>query len=237
MVLLPDPILSDLPPDAVLGVGMFSSTPDGVALPDGWEPLIFKKIPRHTRYTLVMEAGQKVVKANSEASSSGLIRKIRIDPRAYPLIEWRWKVLNIYQKGDVTTKAGDDYPARLYITFESDPASMDLFEKLKYETARLLYGEYPPGGAITYIWESKTPKGSVVPNPYTDRVKMIVVESGDSLLHQWIQEERNVYEDYKSAFGQEPPMISGVAIMSDSDNTGESTTAYYGDIIFKKSVK
>ena len=64
---------------------------------------------------------------------------------------------------------------------------------------------------------------------------MIVVESGDSRLNQWIQEERNVYEDYKSAFGQEPPIISGVAIMTDSDNTGESATAFYGDIIFKKN--
>ena len=101
----------------------------------------------------------------------------------------------------------------------------------------LLYGEYPPGGAITYIWESKTPKGSVVPNPYTDRVRMIVVESGASRLNQWIQEERNIYEDYKTAFKQEPPFISGVAIMTDSDNTGESATAFYGDIIFKKISK
>ena len=237
LILLPDAILSDALPDAVLVVGKFSNTPEGVAVPVGWEPLTFKKIPRHTRYTLVMESGRVVVKATSESSSSGLIRKIRIDPKEFSLIEWRWKILNIYQKGDVTTKEGDDYPARLYITFESDPADMGLFEKIKYETARLFYGEYPPSSAITYIWESKTPKGSVVSNPYTDRVRMIVVESGDSLLNQWLLEERNVYEDYKSAFGREPPMISGVAIMTDSDNTGESTTAFYGDIIFKKSVK
>lgn len=237
LVLFPDAILLNARADAVLGVGKFSSTPEGAAVPDGWEPLTFKKIPRHTRYTLVMESGRVVVKANSEASSSGLIRKIRIDPKEYPLIEWRWKILNIYRKGDVTTKAGDDYPARLYITFETNYADMGLFEKVTHEIARRLYGEYPPGSAITYIWESKTPKGSIVPNPYTDRVRMIVVESGDSLLNQWIQEERNVYEDYKSAFGREPPMISGVAIMTDSDNTGESSTAFYGDIIFKKSVK
>jgi hypothetical protein len=74
----------------------------------------------------------------------------------------------------------------------------------------------------------------MVPNPYTDRVMMFVVESGTTKLNQWVNEERNVYEDYKKAFGEEPPMISGVAIMTDTDNTGESATAYYGDIFSKK---
>jgi hypothetical protein len=60
------------------------------------------------------------------------------------------------------------------------------------------------------------------------------LESGSAKLNQWVDEERNVYEDYKKAFREEPPMISGVAIMTDTDNTSESATAYYGDIIFKK---
>jgi hypothetical protein len=74
----------------------------------------------------------------------------------------------------------------------------------------------------------------MVPNPYTDRVIMIVVESGEAKLNQWVKEERNIYEDYKKAFKEEPPAISGIAIMTDTDNTGESVTAFYGDIIFKK---
>jgi hypothetical protein len=63
---------------------------------------------------------------------------------------------------------------------------------------------------------------------------MFVVESGAGKVNQWVNEERNIFEDYKKAFGQEPPMISGIAIMTDTDNTGESATAYYGDILFKK---
>jgi hypothetical protein len=111
---------------------------------------------------------------------------------------------------------------------------LSFFEKTKYEAIRLLYGEYPPLAAIDYIWESKAPVGTMVPNPYTDRVMMLVVESGSAKLDQWVSEERNVYEDYKKAFKEEPPMISGVAIMTDTDNTGETATAYYGDILFKK---
>jgi hypothetical protein len=64
---------------------------------------------------------------------------------------------------------------------------------------------------------------------------MIVVESGAADLNRWVTEERNVYEDYKAAFGDEPSLISGVAIMTDTDNTGESATAFYGDIVFKKT--
>jgi hypothetical protein len=63
---------------------------------------------------------------------------------------------------------------------------------------------------------------------------MIVVESGGEKLSQWVSEGRNVHEDYIKAFGAEPPLVSGVAIMTDTDNTGESATAYYGDIQFTK---
>src|SRR4030042_300078 len=169
------------------------------------------------------------------ASASGLTREIKIDPKEYPVIQWRWKVSNILKNGDVNRKEGDDYPARIYITFEYDPSKLGFFEKVKYETIRLLYGQYPPLNAINYIWESKTPVGTIVPNPYTDRVKIIVLESGEAKLNQWVNEERNVYEDYKNAFGEEPPMISGVEIMTDTQNTGGSATAYYGDILFSKT--
>ena len=73
-----------------------------------------------------------------------------------------------------------------------------------------------------------------MPNPYTEQVHMIVVESGPTKLNTWMTEARNVYDDYKRAFGEEPPMISGIAIMTDTDNTGESAEAYYGDIFFAK---
>lgn len=203
-------------------------------MPADWKPLIFKKIERHTTYTLDKDGDTVIIKAVAEASASGLTREMKIDPKEYPIIQWRWKVNNVLKKGDVHRKEGDDYPARIYITFQYDPSKLGLFEKAKYEMIRLLYGQYPPLAAINYIWESNAPKGTMVPNPYTDRVMMIVVESGETRLKQWVSEERNIYDDYKQAFGHEPPMISGVAIMTDTDNTNESATAYYGDILFKK---
>jgi hypothetical protein len=218
----------------IIEVGKFSAATAEGTLPPGWKPLTFKKIERHTTYTLVKDNDTVVIKATAEASASGLTREIKINPKEYPIIQWRWKVSNILKKADVKRKDGDDYPARIYITFEYDPTKLSFFQKAKYETIKLLYGQVPPLGAINYIWESKVPVGTMAPNPYTDRVKMIVVESGETKLNQWVNEERNVFEDYKRAFGEEPPTISGIAIMTDTDNTGESATAYYGDILFKK---
>jgi hypothetical protein len=72
-------------------------------------------------------------------------------------------------------------------------------------------------------------------NAYTDRAMMFVVQAGGEKLQQWVLQERNVYEDYKKAFGEEPTMITGVAIMTDTDNTRESAVAWYGDIVFRNN--
>ena len=219
----------------VIEVGKFSAEDAGDALPAGWKPLTFRNIDKHTLYRLVKDGDTTVVRAESKASASGLIRDMTINLKEYPFMQWRWKVENILTKGDVHRKEGDDYPARIYVAFEYDPGKLGLFEKAEYHLAKLLYGQYPPLGAISYIWESREPVGSVVPNPFTGRVKMIVVESGTENLNRWVREERNVYEDYKKAFGEDPPVISGVAIMTDTDNTGESAAASYGDILFTKA--
>jgi len=218
----------------VIEVGNFSAAAERDILPPHWKPLTFKKIERHTVYSLVRDKGTLVVKAVAEASASGLIREIQINPKEFPIVQWRWKVSNVLRKGDVHRKEGDDYPARLYITFEYNAGELSFFERTKYEMVRLFYGQYPPLNAINYIWESHAAKGTMVPNPYTHRVMMIVVESGLEKVDQWVNEESNIYGDYKQAFGEEPPMISGVAIMTDTDNTGETAVAYYGDILFKK---
>ena len=75
----------------------------------------------------------------------------------------------------------------------------------------------------------------MTPSTYTKQSMMFVLESGEEKLNAWVSEERNVNEDYKKAFGDEPSMINGVALMTDTDNTRETATAYYGDIVFKKA--
>ncbi|MEO5631400.1 MAG: DUF3047 domain-containing protein [Nitrospiraceae bacterium] len=235
-VLLSAPFAVMAESPSVIEVGKFSSGTVGQAIPDGWKPLTFKKIPKHTSYEVVKDGGVTIVKAVSEASASGLIKSVAIDPKEYPIVRWRWKIDNVLQHSDVALKAGDDFPARLYITFEYDPGRVNFGKKLKFKAGQVLFGDIPIA-ALNYIWETKTPIGTIVENAYTDFAKMVVVESGTQNVGIWIDEERNIYEDYKKAFGEEPPMINGVAIMSDTDNTKEQVTAYYGDIVFQKSAK
>lgn len=233
LLIAPASLVAESPP--VIEVAKFSNGTVGQAMPDGWKPLTFKKIPKQTLYELVKDGARVVVKAMSDASASGLTKEVRIDPKEYPIIRWRWRVENLLKRSDVNRKDGDDYPARLYVTFEYDPEKTSFSKRLKYKAGRAIFGEIPIG-ALNYIWETKTQIGTIVENAYTNFAQMIVVESGPEKVGTWVDEERNIYEDYKRAFGEEPPMINGVAIMTDTDNTKEEATAYYGDIVFQKSV-
>jgi Protein of unknown function (DUF3047) len=219
-------------PDAVL-VGDFSRAAVGDSVPSEWKPLTFKRIKQHTLYSVVKDNERNVIKALSNHAASGLVKSVSIDLHEYPIIEWRWKVANVIDKADPRRKDGDDYPARIYLIFGQDQNKLSFTDKL----ARKLSGQDIPHSGLNYIWDNKTPIGTSFPNAYTDRLRMWVVQSGGDKLNQWQTETRNVLEDYRKAFGAEPPLISGVAIMTDTDNTGEEATAWYGDIRFKKAAR
>lgn len=213
-------------------VGHFSAQPQEGELPSGWQPLEFEKIKEHTSYRhIVDKEGRAVIEAHSRGGSSGLVRKEEIDPARWPVISWSWKVDRVLADGDATRKSGDDYPARLYITFAYDGDQVGIWEKVKFNTIRLFHGEYPPVRALAYIWANKLPRQSMAANPYTDRLQMIAVESGAEHVGSWRRASRNIVEDYRRAFGHEPPTISGIAIMTDTDDTGSEAMAWYGDII------
>ena len=173
----------------------------------GWEE---KSFAGNTTYELVQDQGRKVLKAVSEGGASGLFKEVEIDLKEYPILRWSWKVEGVLAGGDATTKAGDDYPARVYMVF---PAF--LFWNTR---------------GINYIWANKLPQGEAVPNAYASQVVMVAVESGPGRAGQWVSEERNVYEDFKKLFNEEPPALGAVAIMTDTDQTGGRAVAYYGDI-------
>jgi len=63
---------------------------------------------------------------------------------------------------------------------------------------------------------------------------MLVAESGREKVGIWQEVTRNVYEDYKRVFGEEPGAITAIGIMTDTDNTGANVHAYYGDIVFRR---
>ncbi len=193
---------------------------------DNWRPLFFPKIKRHSSYSIESDAEGSYLKTESHASASAMIYRQTFDVYTFPNIRWRWKALNIYKNGNAEIRDGDDYPARLYIIFKYEPEKAGFFEKLKYSTAKLLYGEYPPHSAVNYIWASRDHKRRIMVNAYSEKA-MMFIKRGPSDIGAWHAESANILNDYLEAFGEKPPAIASLAVMNDSDNTGEKSVSYF----------
>lgn len=203
---------------------------------DRWEPLTFRKIDAHTTYDLVTEDGKNVLRARAEASASGIIFTERFRVAETPFVEWSWKISNTVEGGNAAEKDGDDYAIRIYIIFPYDSSRVSFLDKVKYETVRRLYGEYPPLSSLNYIWANRPHEAEYLPNPFTDRAMMVPVDTGGQYAGQWRTHTVDIREDYRKAFGEEVPEEASLAIMSDTDNTGTSATAFL-DYIRVKSAR
>lgn len=193
---------------------------------DNWKPFYFPKIEKHSVYTVEKNGGQHYLKAESSASASAIVYKDSFSVYDFPKARWRWKVMNLYAKGDPRTKKGDDYPIRVYIMFEYDPDKAGALEKLKYGLAKKIYGVYPPHSSLSYVWTSKDDPETFLPSPYTDQAMMIFLEKGEKNVGAWRDEEVDIVADYQKTFGTKPPARARIAVMNDSDNTGESSVSY-----------
>lgn len=170
-----------------------------------------------TDYRVVMDGPDHVMLAESNGTASSLYFKREIDLEKYPVLSWQWKVEATIPGGNARVREGDDYPARIYVVF---PSWLGIRTR-----------------AINYIWANTLPQGRIVPSPFTANSQMVAVESGNDRAGEWISERRNVFEDFRMIFGEDPPPAGGIAIMTDSDNTGTSARAWYDDIRFEKAVK
>jgi hypothetical protein len=215
---------------AQVAVAPLSAGRPGTTPPPGWSELTFPKIERHTRYELVPDGGTLVVAATAEASASGWIHRLDVPAANARMLRWRWKAIELPAGSDLRTKAGDDAAARIYVTFRYAPERLAWPQRLLYDAVRAFYGEAPPHATLMYVWDAGSPQGATFANPYTDRARNVVVESGATRLNQWLDYERDVLADYRAAFGEEPPPISGIAIMTDADNTRGRAAARYGDV-------
>lgn len=194
---------------AELPVSSFAST--GLA---GWEPKSFKGA---TEYRIEQEHGRNVVKAVSNTAASGLVKKITFDPKKYRYLRWSWKIAGTIKAGDETSRRGDDYAARVYVIF----------------TGRFFWQTR----AINYIWANRLAKGKSLPNAFTANAQMLAVESGNGKAGQWQSEQRDLLADYRALFGEEPQQATAIAIMTDTDNTGSSAEAWYGEISLSTEVR
>lgn len=167
-----------------------------------------------TAYQVVIDNGNQVLRGDSRGAASGLVKKLDLDPRDYPFLSWRWKVAGTIPQGDERTKGGDDYAARVYVIFP--------------------HWFFPKTRTLNYIWANRLPQGTFLPNAFTGNAVMIALQSGPARAGQWLTERRNIIEDYRQAFGEEPPRIGAIAVMTDTDNTGTAALGWYDDLVLSR---
>jgi len=178
----------------------------------GWISETFRGKPE-TVYALSKDGERTVLRAESRQAASGLLRKVTVSPNDYPFLRWSWKIDHTLRKENAHTREGDDFAARVYVIFPG---------RFFWQTR-----------AINYVWSARLPQGTVLPNAYTNNAMIVAVESGEGRVRQWVSEERNIAEDFRKFFGEDPPRLGGVAVMTDTDNTGEEAVAWYGDIVLE----
>lgn len=193
---------------------------------DTWEPLFFREIQRHTSYAVEKQENSNVLVVRSDNSASAIVCKQTFNVAEFSIIRWRWKVDNVYAKGNYRLKSGDDYPIRVYVLFAFDPETAGIGLRLKYGIIKTLYGRYPPQSSLNYIWANRPEETEPVASPFTDRSIMIPLQQGPQNVGRWVKETVNVLEDFRRFFGVDPPPRATLAIMNDSDNTGENATSY-----------
>ena len=191
-----------------------------------WDPLIFPKIKRHSTYAIVSEGRKTVLKATSQGSASAIVFRKTFNPYEYPRLRWRWKVDNVYRNVNGTVKSGDDYPIRVYVIFLYDPEKAGIGERIQYGALKAIYGKYPPHSTLNYVWASNPHADDVIVSPYTDKVRIMVLEKGPANVGRWREEAVHIVKDYEKAFGKSAPQTASLAIMNDSDNTGEAAVSY-----------
>jgi Protein of unknown function (DUF3047) len=213
-------------------VAPFSAAKPGTALPSGWEVLSLGSTKTPTEFKFVEEGGAVVLKAHAEAAASGLNHRVKFDITSAPIIQFRWKVANLIEDADNRVASKEDSPVRIVLGFDGDKSKLTLGEKTKSLLARSATGKELPYAQLIYVWANKYPVGTVIPNPHTKRVEMVVAVSGAAEVGKWVTLSRNVVDDFKRAFGEEPGLMTDVGILTDTDNTGATVDAWYGDIQF-----
>jgi len=214
-----------------LRIGHFSAQSPDRSVPKGWKEIRFGQNESSTRYDLVRRDSTVVVRARSENGASGLMTRQRVDLARYPILEWRWKVDDLPTRADVTKDTTDDAAARIYVTF--DYQDLGVLDRLKLMVLRRVALPEAPSRALNYLWATDNERGTSLVSPYTDQIRMIPVRSGTTRVGDWVRERRNVRADYRAVFGEDPPAVNGIAIMTDADNTGGTARALYGDIVFR----
>lgn len=205
-----------------------SPPPPAAGSPEWTHYPLLGKTPTQFRY--VRNDGREAMAATASSAASMLRQPLRIEPGQLANVRFSWKVPELIAQADLARRDADDSPVRIILAFEGDRTRLSARESATAELVRTLTGEDMPYATLMYVWCNRREPGTVIRSPRTDRIRKLVVESGERNLNRWLDYERDIRADYLKAFGEEPGALVGIAIMTDSDNTRSTARAWYGPV-------
>jgi len=187
----------------------------GDGIPVGWE-----LETHHSHHQITLEPiqnGKFGIRLVSNDSSFGLHKIVDVDLNEFPILSWRWKVDRLPPAGDIREKSKDDQAAQVYVAF---PAWLRVLSP-----------------TIGYLWDSNAPAGTTRDGHSTVApIKVIVLQSGKQRLGEWVQERRNVAEDYRRLFSKgSVPKVGRVVIWINTQHTKSSAEATFADLQFLRA--
>src|SRR5512140_1286208 len=208
-------------------VAPFSTARELDGLPRGWEEVVMRRDLPLTDYRLVELDGHRVLHASGRGAS-GLRCRLHADPQASPWMRWSWRTREVPPGMCVEDGETDDSPARVVVAFQGDERNLSLRDRAVFELVHLITGQRLPYATLMYVWDAHLPVGTVVNYARTSRIRYLVVESGHERAGRWLRYERNLVEDFRHVFGEDPGWVDSVGLMTDSDDLNVDVATWYG---------
>jgi len=184
-------------------------------VPDTWTA--HETIGGHPAYDFAIAEidGRRALDMRSHDDHSTIAKKLSIDLKATPWLEWDWKVIELPDRADIRYRETSDAAAHVYVVWPRWPSML---------RSRL----------IGYIWDANLPAGSVHVSQKTGTVTFIVVRSGKAELGKWVTERRNVRDDYRMVYGEDPENPTIIALSIDTNDTRSPSESFLGPIRFRR---
>ena len=206
---------------------------DSAQPPPPWHVL---GLPRQTkpltRFSVVDIDGFRALRVEAEESYGNLVHLLSgVKPGLK--LAWRWRVDKLVDGANLQKKAGDDVALKVCAFFDEPLENVPFVERQVLRVARSQAEQSLPSATVCYVWDVDLPRGTALPNAFTNRLRYIVLQSGAEHLRQWVEERRDIGADFMKLFGAEvstlPPLI-GIGVGADADNTHSRSLGFVTDL-------
>jgi hypothetical protein len=185
-----------------------------------------------TSFSVVDIDGQRALRVEADESYGNLVHALN-DVAPGLKLTWRWRVDKLVEGADLHTKAGDDVALKVCVLFDEPLQNIPFVERQALRIARAQTAEPLPAATVCYVWDAALPRGTLLSNAFTKRLRYMVLQSGAEHQRQWVEERRDIGADFLQLFGAEtrvlPPVI-GVAVGADADNTHSRSLGFVSDL-------